>query len=389
MKAPPSKSAAHRALICGALAGGSRIENIDRSDDIQATERCLVALGAGLQDMGDAAIFGDFSFSDGTEVLDCGESGSTLRFLIPLCLVTGNEYVLQGSDRLMCRPMGVYEDLCKERGLLFVKSGNRIRVKGPLNSGFYRVPGDISSQFISGLLFALPLLEGNSRIEIVRNLESRSYIDLTLQMMGYFGIRWERPAPEIILIPGGQKYSGRTIQVEGGYSNAAFFQAFNILGGKVGLTGLDAASLQGDRVSEAMLSAIAGGTPCLDLSDCPDLAPILFAVAAAKTGACFTGTERLRLKESDRVEAMQEELAKFGVLLETKCNSVTVTGSGLKRPRDVLWGHNDHRVIMALSVLCTVTGGVIEGAEAVRKSLPDFFERLCSLGIQVRKEEQP
>lgn len=261
-------------------------------------------------------------------------------------------------------------------------------MRGPLKAGVFKVAGNISSQFISGLLFAMPLLEGESRLEIIPPVESRSYIDMTLYALKTFGIRWDRPDENTIAIQGGQRYCPQRAKAEGDYSNAAFFQALDMLGGNVHVGNLDANSLQGDRVCVEMLRQLKSGRPELDISDCPDLGPILFAAAAADgRGAVFTGTKRLKIKESDRGRVMAQVLDKFGVEVIMEENRIAIGGGGLKTPEETLYGFNDHRIVMAEAVLLSLTGGIIEGAEAVSKSFPDFFEKLRSLGIEVAEIE--
>jgi 3-phosphoshikimate 1-carboxyvinyltransferase len=196
-------------------------------------------------------------------------------------------------------------------------------------------------------------------------------------------IEWKNE--RTLYIPGGQKYSPVNDSVEGDYSNASFFAALNVLGGDVTIDGLDENSVQGDKVFSKYFDMIKRGTPSINISDCPDLGPILFALAAANNGGVFTGTRRLKLKESDRGEAMAEELRKFGAIVTVNEDEIVVFPKEFHRPSSVLNGHNDHRVVMALSILCTIFGGEIEGAEAVNKSFPDFFEKLQSVGIDVIK----
>lgn len=390
MTAPPSKSMAHRDLICGALSGGSTVTGLAWSDDIMATLSCLVAIGAKAEKMGNDVKIGglDPVNADVRGELYCHESGSTLRFLIPLCLLSSKPITLCGTERLFARPLDVYAERCRELGLKFKAGKNSVQLCGPLKSGKYSVAGNLSSQFISGLLFALPLLPGDSVIDITGAIESLSYIKLTLKALGDFGIRVTRADEHTLFIPGGQRYRARNIAVEGDYSNAAFFEALNVLGGNIVIEGLAVRSHQGDRVYRKLLPKLCKRNSEIDLTDCPDLAPILFAVAAAKGGAVFTGTARLKIKESDRAQAMKEELAKFGVPVIVEENRVTVLKSELKKPTQLLYGHNDHRIVMALSVLCTLTGGRIAGAQAVAKSYPDFFRQLAALGIGIKVEEE-
>lgn len=381
IKAPPSKSMAHRLLICAGLARGeSRIKGVSFSEDILATIDCLKALGAEVRTEGNCVeITGTDPEGPAVAVLPCRESGSTLRFLIPVCILSEAETRLIGSESLMKRPLVVYERLFAEKGLPFKKTGNSLSVKGKLPPGEYCFAGNVSSQFASGLLFALPLLGGNSRIKLLPPVESRSYIDLTLSAMRAFGVMSAWESPEYISVPGGQCYLPQELTVEGDWSNSAFFLAMGIP-----VMGLDENSLQGDRVCREYFRALDAGFAELDISDCPDLGPVLFAYAALHSGGRFSGTDRLRIKESDRLASMREELAKCGVEICLGENTITV-GSGVKRPEVPLDGHKDHRIVMALSVLCTVTGGIICGAEAVCKSFPDFFEVLRSVGVKTEE----
>ena len=247
-------------------------------------------------------------------------------------------------------------------------------------------PAQISSQFISGLLFVLPLLQEDSRIILTGPVESRSYILMTIQALQSFGVKilWEDD--HAIAIPGNQTYSPRNVCVEGDYSNAVFFDALNLTGGKVTVEGLSEDSLQGDRVYKSYLRQIDEGCPAISLSDCPDLGPVLMAAAALRHGAVFTGTKRLKIKESDRGLAMQLELSRMGVRTEIAENHIRVF-PGAEHPGEILDGHNDHRIVMALTVMLASVGGKIRGAEAVKKSLPDFFDRLASLGIKITSDE--
>lgn len=383
VKAPPSKSMAHRLLIAAGLAEGtSVIRGIADSEDVLATLDLLSALGADCQKQGDTVTV------TGTDprraavrgVPSCRECGSTLRFFIPLCLLSEGEITLTGSERLFARPLGVYEDLCREQGLTFRRAQDSVTLKGPLCSGEFTVRGDVSSQFVSGLLFALPLCDGDSTIRLLPPVESRSYIDMTLDALAAFGIHAHWQDDLTLSVKGNQAYSPCHTQVEGDYSNAAFFLALRALGMDVTVTRLPESTRQGDRVCLAYLDALKKGTPTLSLGDCPDLGPILMAVAAAKHGCLFTDTRRLAVKESDRGAAMAEELAKFGVSVTRTENTVAIAGGTLRAPTEPLSGHNDHRIVMALATLCTLVGGRIEGAEAIRKSFPDYFDTLRSLG---------
>ena len=290
--------------------------------------------------------------------------------------------MLKGSARLMERPLSVYENLCNEQGFVFQQSGDTVTVCGCLKNGNYELNGSISSQFISGLIFALLMCEGKSTLYLTEKIESRSYIDLTIQALNQFGFRVSWEAQDLLQIIGGcGKPQERT--VEGDYSNAAFFDALNLLGGSVEVIGLNEDSLQGDRIYSDYFIEISQGTPTLSLADCPDLAPILMAMAAVFHGARFTDTARLKIKESDRGAAMAKELKKCGVRVDLFDNEIIVYGGMLAAPTETFDGHNDHRIVMSMAVLCAKLGGTIEGAQAVAKSFPRFFEQLKGLGIEV------
>ena len=388
--APPSKSMAHRLLICAGFARGtSRISGLDYNEDILATIDCLQALGASCRVQGDTVtvVGADPRQAAPAGPLGCRESGSTLRFFVPPALMCGRQVSFTGTEKLLSRPLGVYRQLCEEKGFAYIHDGKSLQVQGHLTGGVYRVPGDVSSQFISGLLFALPLAAGDSYIQITTPLESKSYIDLTLQAQAAFGVRAVWQDERTLFVPGGQHYRSRDMAVEGDYSGAAFYGAMNALGSEVTVLGLSETSLQGDKVYARHMESLVDGVPEIDLSDCPDLGPVLLAVAAAKNGALFTGTRRLKIKESDRAAAMARELAAFGTKVLVEDNSVTVTPVAFHAPDRVLQGHNDHRIVMSLAVLLMLTGGEIQGAQAVRKSFPDFFEKLKQLGVEVWTDE--
>ena len=384
--APPSKSMAHRMLICAGLSEGTcKVSGIAPSMDVLATIDCLEAIGAVCQFKGDILeVTGvDVTKAGPKDVLRCRESGSTLRFFIPICLASGAEVTLEGSQRLMERPLGIYDELCKERGMSFAQNDGKVCVKGPITSGTFEVLGNVSSQFISGLLFVLPLLDGDSVIKLIPPVESKSYIDMTISALKCFGVEVNWADENTLHIKGNQKYKCEKADVEGDYSNAAFFEALNVLGGQVEIEGLDEKSIQGDQVYKTMFEELAISSPTLDISNCPDLGPILFAVAGAKNGAKFTGTARLKIKESDRGQVMAQELSKFGISVTVLEDEIVVESKELKIPCESIAGHNDHRIVMSNAVLLTLTGGIIEGAEAVSKSFPDFFEKLKTLGIEV------
>lgn len=381
--AEPSKSVVHRLLISAALSDGvSRIENVAYSEDILATIDCLRALGAEIEECMPDAGKGRATleirpmdlFADCEALLPCRESGSTLRFMIPLCLLSGGMKRLEGSAALLRRPLSVYEDLFETKGISFKKGEDYIEICGRLSAGTFETDAGVSSQFISGLLFALPLLEGESILKLKPPVESRSYIDMTMDALSKFSVKSEYLGDDTIIIPGGQSYKAGDLAAEGDWSNAAFFIA---MGTRV--EGLDENSLQPDKICREYFSALDAGPAELDISGCPDLGPVLMAYASMRHGCVLTGTDRLRIKESDRGAAMSEELAKFGVKTEIGENYIK-TGCGIKTPPGALNGHNDHRIVMSLAVLASKTGGVIAGAEAVNKSYPSFFERFAGAG---------
>lgn len=384
--APPSKSMAHRLLISAAMAEGvSVVDGVSDCEDVRATLGCLRSLGIECKQEGDrVTVFGkDPTQTTATAPLYANESGSTLRFMLPIALLSGATTMFGGTEKLMSRPMSVYEDICKERELVYIQDGRTITVKGPLKGGVFNVVGNISSQFISGLLFALPVLPDDSRIKIAPPIESRSYIDLTVSALARFGVKAVWEDEYTLYIKGGQKYQPTDTTVEGDYSGAAFIDALGVLGSSVRVLGLDPESLQGDRVYKKYFEQLKRGTPTIHIGDCPDLGPILFAVAAAKCGGIFSGTKRLRIKESDRAAAMAEELSKFGTKINVYEDKVIVYPADFHKPTEPIKGHNDHRIVMATAILLTLVGGEIEGAEAVKKSYPEFFGHLRKLGIEV------
>lgn len=380
--APPSKSVAHRYLISAFLADGeSEISPIRLSSDISATIDAIKGLGGKVEiNDGVATVCGEMSVDEKT-VINCRESGSTLRFLIPICLLTGKKITFVGTEKLLSRPLSVYEDICVNRGFLFEKAKDSLTVCGRLAAGKYVIPGDVSSQFITGLMFALPLLDGNSEIVIEGKFESASYVDITLQTLKTFGITIEKNEKSFYIC-GGQRYKSCRATVEADESNAAFLDALGLFG-NVEVMGRNPKTKQGDRVYPELFKLLSEGRPTLDVSDCPDLAPVLIALAAIYHGATFVGTRRLKLKESDRGAAMAEELKKFGAEIDVGDDAITVNDTCLHAPVREICAHNDHRIVMAMTVAASLYGGVIDGAEAVNKSYPDFFETIKKLGIEL------
>ena len=404
--APPSKSMAHRAVLCAALAQGtSHIENLEFSKDISATLAAAGQLCARVETSADDALVeGLGRFRPVTGPVDCCESGSTLRFLIPLASLTGQAVTFVGRGRLMERPQSVYEQLYRERNLHFEQTPAGLTVAGTLPSGEYTVAGNVSSQFISGLLFALPLLGGTSTLHLLPPVESRSYIDMTRSVQAAFGVTSRWVDETTLEIPGGQAYRPCDYTVEGDYSQAAFPAVLGAVTGGVTLTGLAKTTLQGDaaildilrrcganfsRTEQGIVfrKAPLHGTD-IDLADCPDLGPVLMVLGLFCEGqTVIRNAERLRIKESDRIEAMETELRKCGGVLSSAGGTITIEGcaGALHAPDGLLSGHNDHRVVMSLSVLALAAGLrlPIDGAEAVTKSWPNFFTAIKPLGAEV------
>ncbi len=387
INAPPSKSYAHRLLIASSLARGqSTVLGVSDSVDMQATLECLSALGIDyLKNADRVSINGGASYKE-SAIFNCHESGSTLRFFIPIALATCKEATFIGTPRLMSRGIEIYEEIFKKQDIKYEKTETTLKIKGSLKADTFLVRGDISSQFITGLLFALPLLDKDSVIKLTTPLQSGKYVDVTIDALRQFGVSIERKE-DGIYVSGNQKYKPKDVTVEGDASNSAFLEAFNVLGGDVSIKGLNENTLQPDGVYKKLFSELKNGTPTIDLSACPDLGPITFALSACLNGAKFIGTKRLKIKESDRCEAMRVELEKFGVKVEVGDDSAIVYGGTFEKPNITLDGHNDHRIVMALSVISTLCGAEIAGCEAVNKSYPNFFDDISRLGIALYKSE--
>ena len=407
LAAPPSKSMAHRAVLCGALAEGeSRLSGLAHSQDIDATLAAVAALGAQVE-AGEtwARIRGACPLRAPAGPVDCGESGSTLRFLIPLAALTGQPVTFTGRGRLMQRPQNVYKELFGARGLPFRQEAGALTMAGPLRPGRFELAGDVSSQFVSGLLFALPLLDGDSILRLRPPVESRSYIQMTRAAQASFGVESRWLDENTLLVTENQHYTPCNTVVEGDWSQAAFPAVLGALAGDVTVTGLAADTLQGDVVIARILrrcgAAVeqAGGgfrfrkSPLqgtdIDLADCPDLGPVLMAMGLLCRGkTVIRNAGRLRLKESDRIAAMEQELRKFGGRIQSEGGTITIWESPLHPPAEPLLSHNDHRVVMSLTVLAAAAGvpAVMEGAEAIRKSWPGFFAAMRQLGLEVDQD---
>ncbi|MBE5808428.1 MAG: 3-phosphoshikimate 1-carboxyvinyltransferase [Clostridiales bacterium] len=385
---PASKSYAHRMLIAAALSDRpTDIACNALNADISATIDCLRALGAHI-DLSDGSIrVGPVAKGRVEDAyLDCNESGSTLRFMLPVAAALGRPCRFDGRGRLPERPNDVLTDAMQDHGMELDRSLLPIAMRGKLRGGRYALRGDVSSQYITGLLFALPLCAEDSAIELTTPLESSAYVDMTTDTLDAFGIRvsgteggWR--------IPGLQRYmSPGSIAVEGDWSSAAFWLAANALGHRIDVRGLNADSRQGDRAISRLLRHL-GGT--IDLRETPDLAPIL-AVAASLHGGTtrFTGGARLRLKESDRLKATADLIAALGGRCDEGPDGLTVYGVEQLKGGAVQ-GQNDHRIVMAAAIAATRAAGevVITDAQAVSKSYPGFFDDYRRLGGDIRVEQ--
>jgi 3-phosphoshikimate 1-carboxyvinyltransferase len=397
---------AHRAVLCAALAQGeSHIQNLEFSKDISVTLDAAAQLCAEVQrGKNDATIRGLGHFLPVDRPVDCCESGSSLRFLIPLFSLNGQPVTFVGQGRLMERPQNVYAELFHAQGLPFEQENGAISVQGPLHAGEYMLAGDVSSQFISGLLFTLPLLKSDSILHLLPPVESRSYIEMTRAAQASFGVYSEWKDETTLHIAGGQTYRSGEHTVEGDYSQAAFLAVLGAVCGGVTVTGLAAETLQGDAVILDILRRCGAMFACekdgirfakstlhacdIDLADCPDLGPILMVLAMFCEGTTIIrNAGRLRLKESDRIAAMEQELRRCGGQIESEGGTVTLHKSELHAPTEAFSGHNDHRIVMSMAVLTLACGfsAQIEGAEAVRKSWPNFFSVIETLGAEVEQ----
>lgn len=386
VSAPPSKSFAHRYLIGSVLSRGKCvIKNIADSDDISATLSCIERLGGSVTKDGNiVTVVPTNEKQIENAVFDCKESGSTLRFFIPVVLATGaKNCTFSGSERLLARGIKEYEKLFENSDVIIKSDEKSIEISGTLSAGNYEISGEVSSQYTTGMLFALSVLDGKSTLKITGNAESRAYVDMTIKVLKDFGADIAEPEKNYFEINGKGRLSPGEFTVEGDWSNAAFLIALSRLLGTISVSGLNENSVQGDRFSSVAFDALDGENAEIDLKDCPDLAPILFAYAAYKNGGRFINTRRLRVKESDRANVMAEELKKFGANVKVYENSVEIEKTQLKPPIVPLCGHNDHRIVMALSVLAAVFGAEIDGAEAVNKSYPDFFRVIKKAGVNV------
>ncbi len=382
VRVPASKSAAHRLLISAALADGpTRIAIGSTNRDIEATAACLRALGADIEAECDTLVVSPIADVPAEVTLDCGESGSTLRFLLPVAAALGAQATFIGHGRLPQRPNAPLVEALRAHGAVIDNGLLPMAVSGPLTGGLWTLPGDVSSQYVTGLLFALPLLEADSVIRLTTPLASAAYVDMTLQALRQFGIDIEGMA-DGWRIPGRQRYRtpGEAV-VEGDWSAAAFWLAANALGASIDVRGLDPDSVQGDRAVSALL-----GQDTIDATHVPDLVPALAMAAASRpTRTVITGAARLRLKESDRLQSVADMLAALGHGVAVTPDGLIIDG-GPPQPCEAsvrtVDGANDHRIVMAAAVAAAHADRPVRvtGAQAVEKSYPDFFRDFEALG---------
>ena len=387
---PPSKSMAHRLLIAAALGSGiSTVRGVAMSQDVEATLRCLTALGGYWRETTPGTLeitgIGGRRSTPGTALphLDCGESGSTLRFFLPIALAVAGGGVFTGQGRLMARPQGPYLDLFREKGIFCEQTGGTLTVRGTLEPGEYHLPGNVSSQFFTGLQFALPLLDGPSTIVPTTAVESWDYILMTLDALTGAGVTAAEPhtpGEAFRVCPAAYQPFDRTVEAD--WSQAAFWYAAIALGSQLELTGLNAFSVQGDMaVVPHFLRLTQPGDREIDVSGIPDLLPPLAVMAAVRSGTTrFVNAARLRMKESDRLETTAALLTTLGVSAQAGPDFLTVQGGAITG--GTVDGANDHRIVMAAAIAATASSSpvTIRGAEAVKKSYPDFWEVYQSLG---------
>lgn len=408
VKVPPSKSLSHRALICAALSNGeSRITNFVYSEDTLATIGALESLGVKFDKLkNEVIVTGIKKLKLKSKEVYCNESGSTIRFLIPLFSLTNKEVHFTGEPGLMKRPQAIYEKIFSEDQNTFTQQDNAIVVKGSIKARNYIIKGDVSSQFFSGLMFALPLLEEDSEIIIDGVLESKSYVDLTIDTLSCFGIIIKETETGYF-IEGNQKYKEVDYHVEGDYSQAAFYLVGGIIGGHIQVKDIPHTSSQGDMAvvdiiqsmkgkiifTENGYTAVKSNTVgrVIDVQDCPDLGPIISLLAALSKGTTkIVNAHRLRLKESDRIESTVTTLKQLGANIRTDGDDIIVVGKkSLDGPGGTFNSFNDHRIAMMLGIASSrcETPITITQADCVNKSYPHFFDDLKSIGGRVKYGE--
>lgn len=397
---PPSKSVLHRYIIASSLAKGvSKIENISFSEDIIATIEAMKKLGANIEQKENYLLIdGSDTFKNLNEniEIDCNESGSTLRFLFPLSIVKENKVLFKGRGKLFKRPMTPYfENFEKFKIKHSYINENEILLEGKLKAGIYEIDGNISSQFITGLLFSLPLLDRESKIIINGKLESSNYIDISLDCLSKFGIKIINNSYQEFVIEGNQSYRAGNYRTEADYSQAAFFLVANAIGSKIKINDLSEDSLQGDKKIIDYISEIDKwnfkDTLILDGSETPDIIPIL-SLKAAVSGKKIeiVNVERLRIKESDRLKATVEELSKLNFDLIEKKDSILINlreNFKVNKNEKVvsLSAHSDHRIAMMIAIAATCYDGeiLLDNLDCVKKSYPNFWEVFLSLGGKI------
>lgn len=380
---PPSKSIAHRLIIAASLAKGeSIIENVSFSEDIKATAGAMKALGADIALLENKVkvlgINKEIKHTD-TEIF-CNESGSTLRFMIPLALSFGGSFLFTGSSRLMERPLDSYFEIFDKVGIKYEKRENGIFFSGKLDAGRYSLRGDVSSQYITGLIFALSRLNKRSEIEITTNLESAGYIDLTIDALADFGVKVLKEGNKFIICEN-QQFTPKNARVEGDYSQAAFYLVANAIGNDVSVLDLNANSHQGDKEILSVIDKMKNGGITLDVSQIPDLVPIITVLATQTEGVThIINAGRLRIKESDRLSAISEELKKMGAKICEEPEGLVIEGKTKLKGADV-YAHNDHRIAMSLAIAATVAEGEVKitNSECVKKSYGNFWDDYFSL----------
>lgn len=404
---PASKSYSHRAIIAASLAQGkSEIKNIMYSVDVLATIEAMKALGAKINKLdNELEIWGiNNKFTQCDSTIDCHESGSTLRFLIPILTMVNHPTTLTGSVRLFQRPLNIYQDIFQKQNLLFEQNNNQLNLFGKLKGQKYYLSGSISSQFITGLMFVLPLLEHDSEIIIEPPFESESYVNLTIQTLKAFNIEISKEGLSF-KIKGCQKYLATDYEVEADYSQASFFLALGALKYPLVLNNLDRNSLQGDRQILDILQELGvefdfmdkqlnirptniNQLITIDLENCPDLGPILMVLACFnKQTTTIINAGRLRIKESDRIAAMEQELGKCQAIISSTKQTITITPQNNYQITQEIFSHNDHRIVMAMAIFALVLNQpiIISQAEAINKSYPTFFNDLEKLGVVINE----
>ncbi len=377
ISAIPSKSQAHRMLICAAFSQSlTTLRCKDTNQDIEATVDCLNALGANILRTKDGYTVTPITELPKEAILNCRESGSTLRFLLPIVGALGVDCTFQMSGRLPSRPLSPLWEVMERMGCVLSRpTHNTVRCTGTLSSGAYTIDGGVSSQFITGLLFAMALISGTSHLTISGNLESKPYIEMTQNVLSLFGV-----STEDNYVKGSYPFkTPGEVTVEGDWSNGAFFLAAQCLGNPVAVSGLNLNSFQGDRVITKMLEKLEQNCE-ISAADIPDLVPIMAVVAGAKSGATFTNIQRLRLKESDRVAAIVSMLQNLGTTAIATQDTLTVIPG--KYHSCTIDSVGDHRIAMASAIAATISSGdvTILNADCVAKSYPSFWEEYRQLG---------